>query len=384
MENKSYPGLFDCVLEHKVTETSSNFQWSGPRMTPEMWAEIMAFFQWTYKEHKSEAQVRLFVHPDKGWMAWAFPQKGGTSLTTKEVENEDSKKQRAEQIPEGYIAFGTIHHHCSISAFQSSTDTDDEKNVDGLHITIGNIDKEQFTMHARLYLKGNKFEPDMSAFWDIGKEFIDKILFVTDLGFNITELVDRTARKQMCVRVPDETKFNKMWFDNYLIEKPVVASTPSYYGNRYDWQERHGLVNPTNHGSQGVNGNNGTNGSKRETKAERKARRRAEKEKNERPSIEDVFSDIGTMAELNYTNFEELQRIIDFLSNDREFKMIQEIADICAESKYTFEDLYQEMTVRIREAEEEAIKADNGIPPTQDEIAKQVAEGGSHFGYGID
>jgi hypothetical protein len=376
VENKSYPGLFDCVLEHKVSETGATFNWSGPKITPAMWSEILAFFQWTYKEHKSEAQVRLFVHPEKGWMAWAFPQKGGTSLATKEEDNEDSKKQRAEQIPEGYVAFGTVHHHCSISAFQSSTDTDDEKAVDGLHITVGSMDKEQFTIHSRLYIKGNKFEPDMSAFWDIGKEFIDKILFVAELGFSITELVDKTARKQMCVPAPIETQFPKMWHDNYIIEKPVVTT----YGGRYEWQDKQkgsNIVTPTTgHNTPGTEVK--TDAGDDETMTVIK---RTKKEK-QNMTIMDVFDDIIVMAGLNHTTDWELTRVIEFLGNDSEFKLIQAIFDALHHTRYQLVDLFDEH--ERREAEEEAEEA---AEEARKELAAEKngvpSNGGYGYGYGL-
>ena len=66
-----------------------------------------------------------------------------------------------------WLYFGTVHHHCSASAFQSSTDEQNEWNQDGLHLTVGRMDADQHDVHARLYLDGNCFEPDLSLFWPI-------------------------------------------------------------------------------------------------------------------------------------------------------------------------------------------------------------------------
>src|SRR5208282_1810415 len=192
VELKELEGIFSCLLEHKVSETTGQFEYTGPRISVECWEGVLRFFKWTYQDSKSESQVRLFVHPVHGWMAHAFPQKGGTGLTTKEIESEDAKAQRA-AIPEGYTAFGTVHHHCAINAFQSGVDLEDESAVDGLHITVGNVDKEQMDLHCRLYVKGNKFEPNMAAFWDIGSEMLPFVGLIKELSFDENQVADKLA-----------------------------------------------------------------------------------------------------------------------------------------------------------------------------------------------
>lgn len=221
VEYREMPGIFSCLLQHKVAETKADFEWNGPPFTKEQWQEMLAFFKWTYATERSEAQVRLFIHPRHGWKIWAFPQDGGTGMTTKEVANDDAKKQR-EEIGEGYEAFGTIHHHCASPAFQSGTDTHDETTVDGLHITIGKMGEAMHDMHARLYIKSNKFDVNMSAFWDIGDEVRASLKAVKELGFDVSNIEDKAARLQMCVPAPADHPFNAQWKANYLLFKPQV------------------------------------------------------------------------------------------------------------------------------------------------------------------
>jgi len=78
VEEKKFNGVFSCLLEHEVKATKAQFEYTGPKISPNEWAQMMAFFEWTQATERSEAQVRLFVHPVHGWKAWAFPQKGGT------------------------------------------------------------------------------------------------------------------------------------------------------------------------------------------------------------------------------------------------------------------------------------------------------------------
>ncbi len=238
---KEEAGIFSCLLEHEIKATKATFSWKGPRISQEQWNEMLAFFRWTYDEHKSEAQVRLFVHPALGWKIWAFPQKGGTSMTTNEVDNEDSKLQRA-AIPEGYIPFGTVHHHCGIGAFQSGTDQMDENTVDGLHITIGKLGDAQYDIHCRLYLKKNKFEPNMASFWEVGEEAQQMAEWVASLNFNVNDILNREARMQMCIPAPADTTWPEIWRTNYILPQ----TTNSLVKGKWCWhcQEAHRPLRP--------------------------------------------------------------------------------------------------------------------------------------------
>ena len=57
-------------------------------------------------------------------------------------------------VPEGFSVFGTIHSHASALAFHSSTDDHDELSADGLHITVGNLDKPNRSYAARWMICG--------------------------------------------------------------------------------------------------------------------------------------------------------------------------------------------------------------------------------------
>ena len=228
VEFRESAGIFKCLLEHEVSKTKASFEWTGPKINPQAWAEMLAFFKWTQVTEKSEAQVRLFVHPEEGWKIWAFPQKGGTGMTTKEEDNEEAKRQRA-LIGEGYVPFGTVHHHCNCTAFQSGTDAADEVSVDGLHITIGKMEDPQHDIHCRLYFKGHKFEPNMSAFWDIGPAAMEIIQTLVGLGFKAEEVADRMARKQMCVPAAADLPFNDQWKTNYILPPKMVQTTWCYH-----------------------------------------------------------------------------------------------------------------------------------------------------------
>lgn len=242
VEQKSCPGLFECKMTHKIKETSATFHYLGPKFTEQMWDEVLAFFKWTYAKTRGESQVRLFVHPQQGWRAWAFPQEASTGLATKELpDNPETKAQNAAIQPnDDWIPYGTIHHHCSASAFQSGTDEHNERGAvsnpgkgdgcpqEGIHITVGNIDKEVHSLHFRFYYRGCKFQPDLTEFWDVGdgvrakaREFLEMFGGVVDLN--------KQAEAQMALTCPADTAFPEQWMAN-LIERKLEIYKP--------WTER--------------------------------------------------------------------------------------------------------------------------------------------------
>jgi hypothetical protein len=60
----------------------------------------------------------------------------------------------------GYVPVGTIHSHCDFQAFHSGTDHGDEISWDGLHITFGHNDKEEFTISASMMMNGRRAKID--------------------------------------------------------------------------------------------------------------------------------------------------------------------------------------------------------------------------------
>lgn len=239
----SVAGLFECKLTHEVKSTKARFDWKGPVISREEWAKILAFFYWTYDTTKSESQVRLFVHPTLGWKAWAFPQEAGTGMTTREIDTPETKARydagRA-LFNDEWTLYGTVHHHCSASAFQSGTDESNEKSQEGLHITVGNIDKKTHSIHARFYYKGCKFEPSLNEFWDVGIETRSKAEeFLGMFGVGVD--FGKVAERQMAAVVDPDTPFPAEWRENF-IEKKWTPAVTTYPGNGTPYHSNYGGV----------------------------------------------------------------------------------------------------------------------------------------------
>ena len=128
VEEKAVTGLVATKIEYAVEEAKGKLEYTGPKLDPELWYQILSFFRWTYKEHQSECQVRLYVNVKLGrWAAWAFPQAAKTGMTARELPEQESEEKARERFAvwesepsDDWLYFGTVHHHCSASAFQSS------------------------------------------------------------------------------------------------------------------------------------------------------------------------------------------------------------------------------------------------------------------------
>lgn len=333
VEYKSQDGIFSCLLEHEVKATKAKFEWTGPKISKGAWSEMLAFFRWTQETEKSEAQVRLFVHPTEGWKIWAFPQKGGTGMTTKEEDNEQAKLQRAAIGPE-WLAFGTVHHHCSASAFQSGTDQLDEKAVDGLHITIGHLGQPLYDVHARMYIKGHKLTPKLSAFWDVGDEMREKLKVVEDLGYSVETLMEAAAVKQMGEPPPPDTTFNEQWKENYIL--PLRVTTADLPGEWcFHCQER-----VTDHKSENCPHRNSPRGFGHYHKTYGEAKGHWHPGK--------ILKGLETTATIHGLSEDDFMEIIEEAGSElsQSAPIYAEMFELCREHGCTPEDLYEEMVAR--------------------------------------
>lgn len=222
-EDRSIPGLVECEFKYKITSATGDIKWVGPKIPPEVWYAVTSYFKWCYDLYHSECQVRLYVSPTLNtWKAWAYPQEAKTGMTAREIDNDLKREQNAQfQYPE-WIAMGTVHHHCSAGAFQSGTDQHDEEDVDGLHITVGNLNDKQYSLHARFYRKGLKVDPDMGWFFDVGN-FLDTIPEWCQ-SYLPKDIVDKHARRLMCT--PVTADIPQLWKDNIIEIKAPIISIP--------------------------------------------------------------------------------------------------------------------------------------------------------------
>ena len=130
-------------------ELTDSVKLEVPKLPMRLLQKVESFFVKIYELHKSEAVVLLLANPKtQEWRADAPKQKVSTSGLHVKYEQDTVK------IPQGFSIFGTIHSHASIGAFHSGTDDKDEYCTDGLHITVGNVDKPERSYAARWMICG--------------------------------------------------------------------------------------------------------------------------------------------------------------------------------------------------------------------------------------
>lgn len=152
METDLFSGWTPAKIE--VKEGRPNFTWKGAKIPWALWAEVVSFLRWTQEKFKEEALVTFFYHPDdRKWGAWAFPQEPN-GMTVRLLPEHPLYKEDRQRFGRGWIQFGSIHHHCTAKAFQSGTDSKDECDRDGVHFTIGELDKDMVDIHCRQVTDG--------------------------------------------------------------------------------------------------------------------------------------------------------------------------------------------------------------------------------------
>ena len=216
-------------------------QWHGKKIPLSMWQEILAFMKYSYDELKSETMCFLYYDEKKKqpWSFWVPPQITNGMTVKSDPEHVNFQVQRA-QYPD--LLFGTVHHHCSSSAFQSGTDEADETNREGFHFTIGNLNKEDIDIHFRWCLDNECHElEELSMVIDGAKSpFKDDVVLTNDMYDIELEYMN----KQFYV-IPDLKKYD---FTKYMdnVSKPKVPAhrtkrASSFYQSNWDsWD-----VNPS-------------------------------------------------------------------------------------------------------------------------------------------
>ena len=243
-QEKQVAGLLACRIDYEIKSGKGQIDYTGPKFSSQMWHQVLSFFRWTHKEMDSESQVRLYVNHKLGrWGAWAFPQEARTGMSAREIATPETPEQAIARFaswgsePSGdWLYFATVHHHCGASAFQSGTDEANERNQDGLHLTVGQMDAERHDLHARFYLNGNCFSPDLSRFWPVDPALAEQVP---------PTLHDELARYQMGEKVVVD--FPEAWRKNVIEVRSEVLAHCHHTGG-YQWDDDYLGLHPQRSG----------------------------------------------------------------------------------------------------------------------------------------
>lgn len=144
-------GFFTTVREvHGISlleeYNTNSVLYNLPKIDAVTCAKIKLFFQLVVEKYRSESVVILYYNQELNSYATAVPQQTINHASAVYIR----KGLTANEHLQGYVPIGTIHSHCDFGAFHSGTDDSDETDWDGLHITFGNNDLEDFSITASI------------------------------------------------------------------------------------------------------------------------------------------------------------------------------------------------------------------------------------------
>lgn len=119
-----------------------------PKVPADLMAQAVGFFRAVYRRHKTEAAVLLLWRD--GSFDLAVPVQKVSSVSVK-FDVSDA------ELPARSRVVGTMHSHGGFTAYASSTDEDDEAELDGLHIVVGDFDRRRLGYSAAIVVDGIRF-----------------------------------------------------------------------------------------------------------------------------------------------------------------------------------------------------------------------------------
>jgi len=122
-----------------------------PKIPKKIFCQIFSLFRRVYIMYRSECTVLLFYNQKNRKFKVGVPHQK-VSYSGVECVKMGS--------PEGYVTVASIHSHCNFSAFHSGTDVNDEEYIEGLHITIGDVDEDQFSLVSSIVSNRKRFKID--------------------------------------------------------------------------------------------------------------------------------------------------------------------------------------------------------------------------------
>lgn len=159
-ENRAGSGLVKVDGIPWLEECSTNLTLNLPKVSGDIIATALHFFRKVFQKYHSESYVTLLYSQKLSkYRLWCPKQ----TVTAGSVEYDRSDQPSFEERSiDDWQMVGTIHSHCDFSAFHSGTDTHDESSFDGLHITLGHVNRDNFSMVSSIALNNSRkqLEPE--------------------------------------------------------------------------------------------------------------------------------------------------------------------------------------------------------------------------------
>ena len=179
--------------------------------------QVKTFFEMVVKEFSSESEVTLYFNKETQEYRVHIPEQtvchGGVKY--KRIGTIHLKEM------EGFLRVGTIHSHCDFDAFHSHTDIGDEEDFDGIHITFGNNDKEEFTVTSSVVVNGFRKTVDPL-------DFLEGIIRLNDDKFKFESISDQQELWK---------KTSEIWLKNVNNKDPQTLLGLKEDSSLVDWSD---------------------------------------------------------------------------------------------------------------------------------------------------
>jgi len=110
---------------------------------------IVGFFSHVANTHGTEASASLTYDMETKEVGMVIP---------KQKANRVHVSYEPPVLPEGVVQFGDVHSHVFGMAYPSGTDVHDEEHVPGIHIIVGNLDKDPPGFYAAAVVDQQRFK----------------------------------------------------------------------------------------------------------------------------------------------------------------------------------------------------------------------------------
>ena len=127
-----------------------------PKLPAQHVWRIQTFFKQIVEKFQSEASTTLYFNKSTNEFKVYVPEQvvshGSVNYERKALTHLEEMKN--------FLCVGTIHSHCDFGAFHSGTDISDEEDFDGLHVTFGNNNLDEFSISATIAVNGRRLQVD--------------------------------------------------------------------------------------------------------------------------------------------------------------------------------------------------------------------------------
>jgi hypothetical protein len=142
------------------------FTWKGEKIPGKIISQAHDFFKRTFEKHHAEAEVLITMHNETGEYRLFVPYQRVNHSGVKSV-------YEPTHVSKDYTVVGTLHSHCDFTAFHSGTDSGDASDMDGVHFTIGFVNRDVPQIVAMVTMNGKEFhykDPSEIAEIEFGTE----------------------------------------------------------------------------------------------------------------------------------------------------------------------------------------------------------------------